>query len=194
MRRRIRSCALSALLAASALSGCAVGPTTPEVAHVSRAVAPAFELEGRIAASDGQRAGNGALLWTHSPTMDEWTLLSPLGQIVAQLVSTPQGARLLTADGRMQESEDVRSMLPQLLGVSAPLDGLEHWVQASPRPGARVLAIDNSGRPARVTDAGWILEYPEYHSPAPDAAPRRIDANWGDTRIRLIIDQWAPLP
>lgn len=184
---------LVAALASGILHGCAIQPPTADVAHVARSVAPAFELEGRIAASDGDRAANGGLLWTHSPTMDEWTVLSPLGQIVAQLVSTPRGARLLTADGAVQEDEDAHAMLPRLLGVSAPLDGLASWVQAAPRPGARVLGVDAVGRPARVSDAGWIIEYTEYRDATPGAAPRRIDATWGDTRIRLIIDQWTPL-
>jgi len=192
MSRFVRP-ALVAILATSALFGCAVQPPVTEVVHVVRTVAPAFELEGRLAASDGQRAGNGGLLWTHSPAIDEWTVMSPLGQIVAQLVSTPRGARLLTADGEVQEADDARTMLPRLLGVSAPLDGLAYWVQASLRPGARVLSVDAVGRPARVSDEGWIIEYPEYRDASPHAPPRRIDASWGDTRIRLIIDQWTPL-
>lgn len=184
---------LVAALAAGVLHGCAVQPPAAEVAHVARAAVPAFELEGRIAATNGERAANGGILWTHSPTTDEWTVFSPLGQIVAQLVSTPRGARLLTADGEVRESDDARTLLPQVLGVSAPLDGLSYWVQASLRPGARVLAVDAVGRPARITDEGWIVEYPEYRDAAPDARPRRIDASWGDTRIRLIIDEWTPL-
>ena len=190
-RRILRT--LVAALAAGILHGCAIQPPAADIAHVARPLTPAFELEGRIAASDGVRAANGGLLWTHSPAMDEWTVVSPLGQIVAQLVSTPRGARLLTADGTVQEDEDVQAMLPRLLGVSAPLDGLASWVQASPRPGARVLSVDATGRPARVSDAGWIIEYTEYLDASPGAAPRRIDATWGDTRIRLIIDQWTPL-
>ncbi|WP_332670078.1 outer membrane lipoprotein LolB [Aromatoleum sp.] len=192
MSRSLRL-ALIATLGAGILHGCAIQPPAAEVTHVSRPLMPAFELEGRIAASDGNRAANGSLLWAHSPAMDEWTVMSPLGQIVAQLVSTPLGARLLTADGTVQEDEDARTMLPRLLGVSAPLDGLASWVQASPRPGARVLSVDAIGRPARVSDAGWIIEYTEYLDVTPGAAPRRIDATWGDTRIRLIIDQWTPL-
>lgn len=192
MSRTLRL-ALLAALGSGILQGCAIQPPAADVVHVARTLAPAFELEGRIAASDGDRAANGGLLWTHSPAMDEWTVMSPLGQIVAQLVSTPRGARLLTADGTVQEDDDARTMLPRLLGVSAPLDGLASWVQASPRDGARVLSVDAVGRPARVSDSGWIIEYTEYHDATPGAAPRRIDATWGDTRIRLIIDQWTPL-
>lgn len=177
-----------------ALSGCATPSAVPEIAPVARPGVAAFELEGRLAASDGERAASGSLTWVHSPLSDEWTVFSPLGQIVAQLVRTPRGATLLTADGRTQHADDANTILPQLLGVSAPLDGLSHWVQASPRAGARVLSVDDTGRPARISDAGWVIDYPEYAGPTADAAPRRIDAAWGDARIRLIIDQWTPRP
>jgi len=185
---------LLAALAATVLSGCAARPIAPALAPVARPNVKAFELEGRLSASDGERGASGALTWTHGPSSDEWTVYSPLGQIVAQLVRTPKGATLLTADGRTQHAEDANTILPQLLGVSAPLDGLQHWVQASPRAGARVLSLDDAGRPARVSDAGWIIDYPEYAGATADAPPRRIDAVWGEARIRLIIDQWTPLP
>lgn len=181
-------------LCAAIASGCATGPVNSGMSAVARPSIAAFELEGRLSASDGARAASGALTWNHGPGSDQWTVYTPLGNVAAQLVRTPNGASLLTADGRAQHAEDADTILPQLLGVSAPLDGLQYWVQASPRAGARILSLDEAGRPARVADAGWIIDYPEYAGPAPDAPPRRIDASWGDARIRLIIDQWTPLP
>ena len=193
MRGRLVWLVLIAAVAGLA-TGCATGPLAPVVAPVERTIAQGFELEGRLSASEGDRAASGQLLWTHSPGADQWTLVNPLGQIVAQLVGTPRGARLLTADGRRLEGTNAATMLPELLGVSAPFDGLPHWVQASPRAGATVLVRDGIGRPARIADDGWLIEYPEYASPAPDAPPRRIDAAWGEARIRLIIDQWTARP
>ncbi|MCK0511965.1 lipoprotein insertase outer membrane protein LolB [Aromatoleum buckelii] len=175
------------------LSGCAIQPAPPATTVAARAIASSFELEGRISATDGERAANGGLQWFHSPAVDEWTVLSPLGQIVGQLVTTAEGAQLRTADGRVEHSDDTAAMLHRLLGVAAPLDGLAYWVQATARPGARVLDTDERGRPARITDAGWTIEYVEYAGASAEALPRRIDAHWGDARIRLIIDQWTPL-
>lgn len=184
-----------ALVAAAALAGCAVQPIAREpTAAVVREARSAFELEGRVLASDGTQAASGRIHWLHAPHGDEWTMYSPLGQIVARLVSNAAGAELVTADGRRAHAPDAQSMLPELLGVPAPVDGLAHWVQAAPRIGARVLRIDDHGRPARISDAGWIIDYAEYASAAPDAPPRRIEANWGDARIRLIIDAWMPEP
>ena len=151
-------------------------------------------MQGRISATDGTRAAHGQISWIHTPDRDVWVASSPLGQIVAQLVATTAGARLQTADGRVIEGRDTASMLPQLLGVTAPMDGLEYWVQASVRDGARVLDSDSAGRPARISDAGWIIDYLEYSGTLAEAPPRRIDATHGETRIRLVIDTWTPRP
>lgn len=189
MRRRHL---LAALGTALLISACATQAPTPQPI-APRTLAPAFELEGRLAASDGKEAASGGLLWSHGRGADEWTLFNPLGQIVAQLVSTPRGATLLTADGQARRADSAAEVLPDLLGVPAPLEGLTYWVQALPRDGARILEVDPAGRPIRIADAGWIIDYGAYDGEQPDAAPRRIDASWGEARIRLIIDKWTPL-
>lgn len=190
MRRRILAALGAGILL---LAGCATQPA-PSLELAPRPYANAFELEGRLAASDGKTAASGGLIWSHGPAADEWTLLNPLGQIVAQLVSMPRGATLLTADGQVRTAPTASEMLPDLIGAPAPLDGLAHWVQASPRSGARVLAVDTAGRPSRISDAGWIIDYAEYDGETASAPPRRIDASWGEARIRLLIDKWTPLP
>lgn len=181
-------------LVAGALHGCAVPVKAPDVSPVARPFVSAFTLEGRLSATDGERAANGGLHWVHSPESDAWTVTTPLGQIAARLVATRGGAVLTTADGQAHESDDVQSMLTRLFGVPAPVDGLPHWVQASPRAGARVLRVDEVGRPDRITDEGWIIDYLEYRHESADSPPRLIAAHWGDARLRLVIDAWTPLP
>ncbi|MGL1833203.1 lipoprotein insertase outer membrane protein LolB [Rhodocyclaceae bacterium SMB388] len=197
MKRRgfTRALAFLAGLAALLLSACSTAPSSPDApALVSRAAASAFKLEGRVSASDTGRAASGRLAWSHAPEFDEWTVFSPLGQVLAQLVSTPAGAVLQTGDGRSVHADSVQEMLPEILGVAVPVNGLAHWVQAVPRAGARVLLADDFGRPVRVFDSGWLIEYREYASEDAAAAVRRIDASRGDARIRLIVDEWTPFP
>lgn len=175
--------------------GCAtVTPPASLPEPALRAVASSFALSGRLSANDRDRAATGRLEWEHAPDADVWLVFSPLGQIVAQLVAGPDGATLRTADGRKLQRPSAELLLPELLGMPAPVDGLAYWVQAAPRAGASVLARDAIGRPARISDSGWIIDYAEYASPAPDAMPRRIDAVWGEARIRLVIDAWASTP
>ena len=48
------------------------------------------------------------------------------------------------------------------------------------------------GRPRSVIDQGWTIDYTDYTDEAPDALPRKIDVQRGDTRLRLIVDAWNP--
>lgn len=186
MNRRITLAALVILLA-----GCAVQPVREDVPAIERQRASAFDLEGRIAASDGERAANGRLRWTHRPQGDEWVVVSPLGQIVAQVIGTPDGAMLRNASGERLFAPDTATLLPYVLGVNAPADHLSHWIQAVPAEGARVLETDAFGRPARIADSGWIIDYPEYADDGPQAPPRRVLAQWGEARLRIVVDRWT---
>ncbi len=166
----------------------------PQSTTLTQPTAQAFVLLGRIAAQDGERSANGRLEWQHNPDSDEWLLFNPLGQLAAQLSADMSGATLRTADGQIVQDRSVSQMLPELLGMSVPVEGLHYWVQAIPSPGARTLSVDESGRPTRISDSGWIIDYPQYAGPEADAHPRRIDATYGQARIRLIIDSWSVTP
>ena len=176
------------------LSGCTRHLVEPEDVIATRSLAPRFMLEGRIAASDQERASSGAISWTHAPGRNEWQALSPTGQIVARLTETASGAELVLANGDRHHAEHAGALLPSVLGVSAPVSNFTYWVQAIAPEGARVLRRDQAGRPALISDSGWLIEFGRYQSPAPDAPPRRLEATWGDKRVLLIIDQWTPIP
>ncbi len=188
--------AAAAALCVALLGACAT-PGARDIPHADaaqRQPATSFELEGRLSATDGQRAANGRLSWQHNGTGDRWTVFSPLGQIVAQLDRDPAGALLSTADGRRYRAASADQLLPELLGVDAPVDLLPRWVQATPGEGAEVRQRDALGRPTLLIEAGWRVEYPEYAAEDSAAAPRRIDLSRGDARLRLIIDRWTPHP
>ncbi|MDX5445691.1 MAG: lipoprotein insertase outer membrane protein LolB [Zoogloeaceae bacterium] len=193
MSAGLRQVAALACIALAA-SGCALQPHLSEQTPlVERPRAASFDLEGRIAASDGDRAASGRLRWEHRPQGDDWVVLSPLGQIVAQVIGTPEGAMLRTADGQRLLAPDTSTLLPHVLGVDAPADHLADWIQAIPAPGARVLETDEVGRPVRISDSGWIIEYLEYADDGPHANPRRLLAQWGQARLRIVVDAWTPL-
>lgn len=175
------------------VTGCALQPHQRERAElVERQRITAFDLEGRLAASDGDRAASGRLRWVHRPQGDEWVVLSPLGQVVAHVIATPDGALLRTSDGQQLVAPDAATLLPHVLGVNAPADHLADWVQAIPPPGATVLETDAQGRPARISDNGWIIDYAEYAEDGGQSRPRRINAHWGQARLRIVVDSWTP--
>lgn len=183
-----------ALVLLTVVGGCtALPPAGPAPAAVERQLAPHFELAGRLSASDGTRAASLGLEWRHEAS-DEWLFTSPLGQVVARIEADGQGAVLYTGAPEPIRAASAQELMGRVLGVSPPLDGVEAWVQGVPRPGARVRRLDEVGRPASVADAGWIIDYLEYLGPEPDARPRRLEASWGEARLKLVIDQWSVIP
>ena len=192
--RRFVCATAGALAAVLCLPACtplaAVAPST----IAARTRAPAFELGGRISASDGQQAASGRIEWQHDPASERITLLTPLGQVAARLDANALGARLETADGQLQTADSAAALLPRVLGVDVPVERLGGWVQAAPDSAAEVRTRDAAGRPALVIDQGWRIDYLDYSSDAADAPPARLDISRGDARIRLLIDAWTTLP
>ena len=117
-----------------------------------------------------------------------------LRKIAARLESDPIGARLLAADGSVVEATSAEELLPRILGVEVPVARLARWVQAAPAAGAEVRHVDSAGRPTLVIDHGWRIDYPAYAGDGAGAPPARLEISRGDARIRLLIDQWTPLP
>ncbi|HRP25409.1 MAG TPA: lipoprotein insertase outer membrane protein LolB [Thauera sp.] len=193
-RRRRRRSLLVAAGACCVLAACA--PLTPmgDTAAASRSALPAFLLEGRLSASDGQQAATGRVEWQHTPGADSLTLVTPLGQVAARLDSDAGGARLVSADGRRLEAASADLLLPQVLGIEVPVARLALWVQAAPDDSAEVRLRDAHGRPALLVDHGWRIDYQSYADDSPQALPARLDISRGDARLRLVIDSWTPLP
>jgi outer membrane lipoprotein LolB len=185
---------LPATVAVLLSAACAPLPPAPPAGLAAREAVAAFELEGRISATDGSRAASGRFDWQHDPVADRWTVYNPLGQIAARLERDPVGARLLAADGSMVEATSAEELLPLVLGVEVPVARLARWVQAAPDDRAEVRHVDSVGRPTLVIDHGWRIDYPAYAGDGVDAPPARLDISRGDARIRLLIDQWTPLP
>ena len=182
-------------LAAAAIgvvTGCARMPPAA-VEPVTRTLTPHFEVVGRMAVSDGDRAASLGFEWRHDAS-DEWLFVGPLGQVVARLRADAEGAVLHLGGQAPLRATSAQDLMGRVLGVAPPLAGVEAWVQGVPRPDARVRRLDEVGRPASVADAGWIIDYLEYLGPEPDARPRRLEATWGEARLKLVIDQWTELP
>lgn len=181
---------LALLCMALLLGACA---SLPHTAGVERSAAAAFDVAGRFSAHDGNRGFAAHFDWQHRQDRDEWRFLSPLGQVLARLQRDAAGARLETADGRVQHHPNADVLIASLLGIELPLASLPGWLQAVPIEPARVLEYDAIGRPAVIEQHGWRIEYRSYQDQTPTALPQRLEAEWGQSRLSLLIDDWHVL-
>lgn len=169
--------------------------------HVARAFHDTLELGGRISVryQRGQKeeAVHGSFAWTQTPTHTSVTLLSPLGQTMAVIDVTPQGATLRQGGQSARAASDVNALTADALGWPLPIAGLREWLQG--------FAMDSNGKPFVATphDAdvttrdGWRIRYANWQTEAPSTQhrPKRIDLarfteQVGDVAIRIVIDTW----
>lgn len=133
-----------------------------------------------------QRAGGAYDVALSAPiTRQSWRLSGDLATGAARIEGLSGGTR---------EGRDAEALLESATGWRVPLRLLGAWVRGAVASGVPAPAIDYDaeGRPVRIEQAGWTVRYLEWR-PGPPGAPDlpvRIDAESGDARVRLVIDDW----
>lgn len=148
-----------------------------------------FALEARFSLRHEEKNHSGRLSWRHVGSKDDLLLSSPFGQGLAEIVSDASGVRLTTSDGKSYAALDAGALTQEVLGFPLPLEKLLDWVRGR-SSGSESDAQDTFGRPLRVRQDGWQIDY-EYDSDDPQALPGRLFiAREGVLELRLRIDEW----
>jgi outer membrane lipoprotein LolB len=204
---------LALLLAVVTMAGCAAGtgPRGADAAGTPLATVtgdPAFELAGRIALRQGDRALSAALRWRYDGVVEEMLLTGPLGAGSAEIVRDADGVSFRS--GRVERrAVNVQALMLDTLGFALPLDGLRYWARGQPGPGSTTSVVerDARGRLVAVVQAGWRVLI-AAHAEAPlEALPRRVhvDSEFAvpgtepgaaaePLQVRLLIDEWVQAP
>jgi len=152
-----------------------------------------FSLDGRLSVRAEERAFSGGLSWLRQPDDERIVLSTPLGQAVAEIRREAGGLRLTDPDGHSQLAASGEALLERALGVGLPADSLRYWVSARPHPAASFEAeFDLDGRPLRLIQDGWHIEYGRYREIAGRWLPGRLFARRSEVlELRLVVDIWA---
>ncbi len=150
-----------------------------------------FNLTGRISIQDEQQRISGGIRWQHSETDDEVLLLSPLGQVMAQILRDHDGVRLTTSEQQVFYATDVESLTEEILGWRIPLAGLQYWAQGTHSPLTIAMKdLDENDRVVAIRQDGWIISYLSYTvmRSAQKRRPRVLTLNYEALKIRLVVD------
>jgi outer membrane biogenesis lipoprotein LolB len=172
--RRLAAGAGALLLAACAALPPAEAPA-PRLTEVPRS----FEMNGRIAVRTADRSDIATLRWTRHGASDTWVIVSPLGNQVARIESTPEGATLVQGEGGDRHAASFQALTRKLLGVAIDPD----W-----------LAEGLVGKTPANLPPGWKFMVDETQDAGVVHLARRITASKGDTVVRLLVDGFRALP
>ena len=156
------------------LAGCVTAP--PVLPSLSSAPA-SFETTGRIAVRQADRSDIAKVRWTHRGYQDTWVLSSPLGNEVARIESTSDGA-VMHASGGTVEAPTFADLTQRVLGVPIDPTRLSAWLHGSQ------VADDPSG---------WHVTVEETQDAGAVRLARRIVATRGKVTVRWIVDSYEAL-
>ncbi len=166
--------------------------TRPEGVVEGRPTAERFELTGRMAVRYEGEGYSGSLRWNHADGRDRLELYGPAGLFYARLSKGPEGASMVTSDGKTYSEPDAESLARAVLGWDLPLEELRHWLFARPAPGSAPtrIELDANGRPTVIEQNGWNISYLAYTTVGIDVLPSRIDLDHAGLKVRLIVSRW----
>ena len=166
----------SLFTAALLLGACAAPQPMPQL----EGVPAAFEMSGRLAVRQGDRSEIARLRWTRKRDSDVWIIASPLGNEVARIESTPEGARLSQAGvgGGTVEAPSFEDLTQRLLGVALDPALLAAWLH---------------GRPPTQGPQAWTFVLEETQQAGAVTLAKRLSASRGDVVVRLAVDSYQAL-
>ncbi|WMW81477.1 lipoprotein insertase outer membrane protein LolB [Undibacterium cyanobacteriorum] len=123
------------------------------------------------------------------------SLNSPLGQTIAIIRETPQGASLQQAKQETRYAQDVEQLLTESLGWSLPVAGLKDWLQGFDRQtNGQKLAVPTKDY-QRLMSQGWQIDFTTWQEDQQQVHPKLINLyrrteELGELKIRIAILEW----
>ncbi len=201
----------TALVAALLLAGCATSTPTRTAPPLSADVQAGRQREraewlslystwsfsGRAAISRGDKGGSGRIEWEQlDRTRYSIALSAPVTRQSWRLTGDlhSEAGRIEGLEGGPRNGASAEELLLQTTGWEVPLQQLGSWVRGAPAADYPVESVeyDGQGRPSLLRQAGWSVRYTAWR-PGPAGQPDlpvRIEAESGDARVKLQIDDW----
>jgi len=179
------------------VTSCAIfeSPPVPSVTNSDRdglyALA-AWSLDGRIGIRSRHDSLQASLLWQHQGEMEKLRIAGPFGQGAVSIEYSEKFIRILHADGNIEESNRPEDLLNSLLGVSLPVSAMRYWVLGISYPFAQAVEeFDEGGKLKTLKQLGWEINYKRFSLVENWVLPQKLEANNGNNRVKLFVDEWS---
>jgi outer membrane lipoprotein LolB len=150
-----------------------------------------FELDGRVAASDGISGFSAGLRWRQRADQASIDLTAPLGVAAAHIEQSDASLQLRTSQGDLYDGDAASAQLADTLGFDPPMRSLRYWVRGASDPSLPAeQSLDAEQRLSHLEQDGWQVDYPEYMRVQQLWLPQRLTVTRGALRLRLVINTW----
>ena len=145
-----------------------------------------WTFDGRISLSDGKESWSASIVWAHTEGKDEIRLSGPLGQGAAVITLTDKLVTVNRGDEKPKQSTQVEEFIQKQLGVFVPVRALRFWVLGLINP-----ASPYSEKGDGFRQSNWDVHYLQMQNVGTEWLPRKIGVEQGESKLKLIIDQWT---
>ncbi len=196
------------MLAGALLAGCAgrvtesVDDAAARAAYADRAMAieswREWGFTGRLGIRGAEDGGSGRIDWSVAGDHAVLQFRGALGQGAWRLETDAIGATLTRADGSVVRAADADALAFAEVGWRVPVEALARWVrglasattQSATKRIPPGLSLDARGLPLSLEQGGWQVTFERYDNETGAWLPGRVQAEQGETRVRLVISQW----
>lgn len=190
---------LPAIVLLGLLAGCATlrGVGLPELddwesRRETLADLSEWEFRGRIGVSAGDEGFNGKLRWWQHEDLFVASVSGPLGVGTVRFRGDRHQVVVTEEGGEVTELRDAEAELRRRYGWTIPVSSLRYWALGIPDPALPASTrVGAEGRLQWLEQGGWVVNFDEYREGGGQSMPRRMSAINGDTRVRLVIDDWT---
>lgn len=152
---------------------------------------PDWSLQGRMAISGPEDSGSGSLVWTQGGTAYRFALSAPVSGKTWTLSGDTGRAELTGLHEQAVVGTSASELLVRELGWQVPVTQLSYWVRGIRAPGHAEVVFREDGLPAEFRQDGWLIEFRDYEPSGDPILPRKIFAERGDYRVRLVVRVWG---
>ena len=196
----IAACALSACVSQPVRTPAPVDPAEAQREDAQRRALVDWSLSGRVAISNGRQVGSGRIDWTQRGGRYEISLAAPITRQSWRLIGDAQHARLEGIEGGPREGDAADALLRSATGWDIPVQALVDWVRGVPAAeaafGPARVVLGAGRQPASIEQADWRIDYRDWYAggAGQPSLPKRVEAQRGDAKVRLVIDDWLLVP
>jgi outer membrane lipoprotein LolB len=145
-----------------------------------------WSFDGRLSLADGKESWSATIVWSHTEGRDEIKLSGPLGQGAAVITLTNDLITVDRGDEKSRQSTHVDEFIQLQLGIAVPVRALSYWVVGLTHPG---YPSENLGD--GFEQLKWRVHYLQLQNTGKDWLPRKIGAEQGNAKLKLLIDKWT---